>query len=64
MDKYRVPPVAKAFKVEKVEGTSTPWRVQFMVDGEEAGGGRYRTAEEADEAGLRYMFSGWGDLDS
>lgn len=61
MDRYRRPPVAKSYHVEKVEGTSTPWRVKFVVDGEETGGGQYRTAEEADEAGLRYMFAGWGE---
>lgn len=61
MDRYRRPPVAKSYQVEKVEGASAPWRVKFVVDGEDAGGGQYATAEEADEAGLRYMFSGWGD---
>lgn len=61
MDRYRKPPGVKAYQVKKVEGTSAPWRVEFMVDGEDAGGGQYRTASEADEAGLRYMFSGWGE---
>lgn len=61
MDRYRKPPGFKSYKVERVEGHICPWRVRFFVDGEDAGGGQYRTAEEADAAGVDYMFSGWGD---
>lgn len=61
MDRYRKPPGYRAYKVVKVEGHICPWRALFFVDGEEVGGGQYRTADEADAAGVDYMFSGWGD---
>lgn len=61
MEKYRRKPESRSFKVTCDPGTSTPWRVEFFVDGIEAGGGQYQTAEQADDAGVSFMFS--GDLD-
>ena len=61
MERYRRQPQQKAFKVTFFEGASAPWRVIFMVDGEEVGGGQYQRAEHADDAGVDFMFSGWGD---
>lgn len=61
MDKYRKKPDMRAYKVINEPGSSVPWRVQFFVDGVEVGGGRYQTAEQADDAGVDFMFS--GDLD-
>lgn len=61
MERYRTKPDFRAYKVERVEGHICPWRVRFFVNGEDAGGGEYRTAEDADAAGFDYMFSGWGD---
>lgn len=58
---YRKKPGFKAIKVEKVEGTSAAWRVGFYVDGEAVGGGQYQTRAQADDAGVEFMFSGWGD---
>lgn len=61
MEKYRQKPLSRSFKVTQEQGTSTPWKVQFFVDGIEAGGGQYQTAEQADDAGVSFMFA--GDLD-
>ena len=61
MDRYRKPPGFRAYQVVHVEGHICPWRVEFTVDGERVGGGQYRTADEADAAGVDFMFSGWGD---
>lgn len=61
MEKYRQKPQSRSFKVTQEPGTSTPWRVQFFVDCIEVGGGQYQTAEQADDAGVSFMFS--GDLD-
>lgn len=49
------------YEVYQVVGSEAPWRVRFYAGGEEAGGGQYQTAEEADEAGVNYMFQRWGD---
>lgn len=62
-DRYRVPPSVRSFSVDVVSGSSCPWRVRFFVDGVECGGGQYQTAEQADDAGVDFMFSGWGDGD-
>jgi len=64
MERYRKVPGFKAYKVEKIEGVPAPWRVLFLVDGEEVGGGQYQTADQADDAGVDFMFSGWGDDES
>ena len=61
MDRYRQPPGFRAYQVKKEPGHICPWRVDFVVDGECVGGGQYPTAEEADAAGVNFMFSGWGD---
>lgn len=61
MQRYRNRVKQRAFEVYKVEGTECPWRVRFLADGEETGGGRFKTADEADEAGVEYIFGGWGD---
>ena len=58
MERYRKKPEMKAYKVVEQVGTSTPWRVKFMVDGVEVGGGQYQTAEQADDAGVSFMFNG------
>lgn len=50
--------VIRAYKVDEVAGNGDGWRVVFYVDGEEVGGGQYQTAEQADEAGIEFMFSG------
>lgn len=51
----------RAFRVFNEPGTGAPWGVEFYVDGESVGGGQYQTAEQADDAGVDFMFS--GDLD-
>lgn len=61
MDRYRTPPGFRAYQVENVPGQVCPWHVMFTVDGERVGGGQYRTPDEADAAGVDFMFSGWGD---
>lgn len=61
MHRFRKSPVFRSYKVVRIEGLICPWRVRFLVDGEDVGGGQYRTSEEADAAGVDYMFSGWGD---
>jgi hypothetical protein len=61
MERYRQAPSIKAYKVTHQPGTSCPWRVAFIVDGDEVGHGQYQTAEQADDAGVEFMFSGWGD---
>lgn len=61
MEKYRQKPQSRSFKVTHEPGTSAPWRVQFFVDVIDAGGGQYQTADQADDAGVSFMFS--GDLD-
>ena len=61
LESYRQRPGVKATKVEHVPGQQCPWRLVMMVDGEVVGSGRYQTAEQADDAGVDFMFSGWGD---
>lgn len=56
MDRYRNNCQSRAYRVEHQPGAECPWRVYFIADGEETGGGRYQTAEQADEAGVDYMF--------
>lgn len=58
---YRKPPGHKAYKVEFDRGVCAPWRVFFFVDGVRVGGGQYQTSQQADDAGVEFMFSGWGD---
>ena len=59
--RYRVPPGARGYSVDHCPGVSCPWRVVFVVDGVECGRGEYQTADQADDAGVDFMFSGWGD---
>lgn len=63
MERYRKAPGFKAYQVERIEGSNTPWHVRFLVDGEAVGGGCYQTSQQADDAGVDFMFSGWGDDD-
>lgn len=63
MHRYRNRVVSRSFEVYHVPGTECPWRVRFFADDEEAGGGQFRTSEEADEAGVDYAFSMWGASD-
>lgn len=58
---YRIPPQMRGYELDRFVGTPAPWRVYFYVDGEKVGGGQYQTAEQADAAGVEFMFSGWGD---
>lgn len=51
----------RAYRVLYEPGAGAPWRVEFFVDREPVGGGQYQTAEQADDAGSDFMFS--GDLD-
>lgn len=60
MERYRQQPGIRAFRVMQSPGTSCPWRVAFIVDGDEVGKGQYQTAEQADDAGVQFMFAGWG----
>lgn len=60
MERYRKPPVVKSYKVSQEPGSPAPWVVTFSVDGDDVGGGRYQTPEAADDAGVDFMFSGWG----
>lgn len=62
-EKYRQPPKAKGYRVDCVEGAACPWRVVFLVDGVEVGGGQYQTHDQAEDSGTNFMFSGWGDGD-
>jgi hypothetical protein len=59
--KYRKPPGFKSYKISKIEGSAAPWRLDFNVDGESVGGGQFHTHRQAEEAGVDFMFSGWGD---
>lgn len=59
--RYRNPPGHKAYKVDFEQGAGAPWRVVFFVDGERVGGGQFQTAQQADDAGVEFMFDGWGD---
>ncbi len=46
-----------AYSVDVVAGNGDGWRVVFYIDGENVGGGQYPTAEQADDAGIEFMFS-------
>jgi len=59
--KYRKSPTEKAYSIDQVEGAACPWRVVFLVDGVEVGGGQYQTYDQAEDAGTDFIFSGWGD---
>lgn len=61
MDKYRQPPGFKGYELDRFVGAQCPWLVIFYVDGEKAGGGAYHTREQAEAAGVEFMFSGWGE---
>lgn len=58
---YRKGPRTRGYSLDRVEGAECPWRVVFLVDGVECGGGRYQSREQAEDAGVDYMFDGWGD---
>jgi hypothetical protein len=58
MEKYRVKALTRSFKVTREQGTGVDWRVTFYIDGEERGCGQFQTAEQADDAGVQFMFSG------
>ena len=60
-DRYRKPPGFRSYRVFRCDGSDVPWRVLFFVDGEEVGGGRFQTSSQADDAGVDFMFSGWGE---
>jgi hypothetical protein len=57
-EKYRVLPKQRGYGIDRVEGAQCPWRVFFLVDGVEVGGGQYQTREAAEDAGADFMFSG------
>ena len=59
LDSYRQRPGSKGYKVEHLPGRECPWCLVMMVDGEVVGSGQYQTAEQADDAGVDFMFSGW-----
>lgn len=46
----------RAYKVEAIAGDGDGWRVRFFVDGEDVGGGVYPSADDADDAGIDFMF--------
>lgn len=56
--RYRKLLSQRSYKVDFEQGAGCPWRVVFFVDGEEVGRGQYQTAEQADDAGVDFMFSG------
>lgn len=58
---FRNTPGARGYQIHFVEGHSCPWRVVFSVDGVGGGSGQYQTHEQAEAAGIDWMFSGWGD---
>lgn len=58
---FRKKPCVRGYEILRVEGSSCPWRVVFSVDGVEGGSGQYQTHDQAEEAGIEWMFSGWGD---
>ena len=58
MDRYRKKPDFRAYEVTQQKGTGADWRVTFYIDGEERGGGQFQTAEQADDAGVDFMFAG------
>jgi hypothetical protein len=58
MEKYRKKPLSREYKVTHEQGTGADWRVTFFIEGEERGGGQYQTAQQADEAGVDFLFSG------
>lgn len=61
---YRKSPGFKGYEIDRFEGHQCPWKVIFYVDGEPVGGGSYQTRQQAEDSGVEFMFSGWGDLDS
>lgn len=61
-DRYRLPAVARGYSVDMVPGCSCPWRVSFVVDGVSVGFAQFQTQSQADDAGVDFMFSGWGDV--
>lgn len=51
----------RSYKVENVSrasGDSFVWRVVFFLDGEEFGRGHFDSADEADAAGVDFLFGG------
>lgn len=60
LEKYRKKPVLRAYKISKVDGHPAPWRVEFNVDGIMVGGGQYQSYDQAEDAGVDFMFSGAG----
>lgn len=59
--RFRVPPGSRGYSVEHVPGAACPWRVVFLVDGVDCGRAQFQAASQADDAGVDFMFSGWGD---
>ena len=57
VEKYRKKALTRSFKVTQEQGTGADWRVVFYIDGEERGGGQFQTAEQADDAGVDFMFA-------
>lgn len=58
---FRKSPSMRGYEIDLVEGNACPWRVVFSVDGVVCGGGQYQTHDQAEAAGVDFMFSGWGD---
>lgn len=46
----------RGYKVEKVPGHGDDWRVTFYIGREEVGHACLQTAEQADDAGVDFMF--------
>lgn len=59
--RYRVGPGSRSYSVDVLDGVECPFRVSFFVDGVGCGFGQFHTADQADDAGAEFMFSGWGD---
>lgn len=49
------------YAVDQVAGNGDCWRVFFFIDDEEVGHGNFQTVEQADAAGVDFMFRGWPD---
>lgn len=54
----------RSFAVSHVSGNGDGWRVDFYVNGEHCGHGQYQTSEQADDAGVEFMFGGAGGVES
>ena len=56
VEKYRRKALTRSYKVTQEQGTGADWRVTFYIDGEERGGGQFQAAQQADDAGVDFMF--------